>query len=223
MRLVDGDQRQLHAVQPFQNVWPQQGFGCDIEKVQRAVMNVAPQRAPLVGWQVRIERCRPHARLPQGRHLVGHERQQRRHDEPHAGPRDGGDLVAERLAAARRHQHEGVVAGNDMLDDARLRPPERIIAVDGLEDFEGSSVHWQASGITGTASIAVSPRSWSLMDISTRPPQQFRRRAESDPGCGTTVVPVPVPPCRAVPDRSQRPRQARRTAVPLPGRSLAAR
>ncbi len=95
------------------------------------------QRAPLVARQVRVERGRPHARLPQGRHLVGHQRQQRRHDKPHARSGDGGDLVAERLSAARRHQHEGVVAADDMLDDARLRSPERIVAVDGLEDFEG--------------------------------------------------------------------------------------
>src|SRR5690606_10392326 len=78
--------------------------------------------------------------------LDGHQRQQRRNDEPHAGANDRGNLVAERFTAARRHQHEGIVAGNDVLDDARLWSPERIIAINGLEDFEGGGGHGRQHG-----------------------------------------------------------------------------
>ena len=57
--------------------------------------------------------------------LVMHQRYQRRHNNRHAMarvlPRNGRDLVAERLAAARRHQHQRVAAVDDMVHDDRLR------------------------------------------------------------------------------------------------------
>ena len=43
-----------------------------------------------------------------------------------------GDLVAQRLAAAGRHQHERVAAGDDMLDDLLLAAPERGVAEDAV-------------------------------------------------------------------------------------------
>ena len=44
---------------------------------------------------------------PQRRHLVLHQRDQRRDDDARARADQRGDLVADRLAAAGRHQHEG--------------------------------------------------------------------------------------------------------------------
>ena len=63
VRLVDGDQRQLHPGEPFEHVRPQQRLGRDVEKVERARMDVAPQRLPLVGRKVGVERRGPHAGL----------------------------------------------------------------------------------------------------------------------------------------------------------------
>ena len=53
----------------------------------------------------------------QRRHLVFHQRDEGRDDETNAWTRQGWNLVAERLASAGRHQDEGVVAGNRVLDD----------------------------------------------------------------------------------------------------------
>ncbi len=38
---------------------------------------------------------------------------------------------------ACRHQHEGVITGDHMIDDLGLPPPKGVIAVNGLENFEG--------------------------------------------------------------------------------------
>jgi hypothetical protein len=53
-----------------------------------------------VPQQPEIERRRLHAGLPQRRHLVFHQRDQRRDDEADSQARERRDLVAERLAAA---------------------------------------------------------------------------------------------------------------------------
>jgi len=58
------------------------------------------------------ERRRLDAGQPERRHLVFHQRNQRRHDEADARPDQRRDLVAERLAAAGRHQDEGAVSGD---------------------------------------------------------------------------------------------------------------
>ncbi len=52
--------------------------------------------------------------------LVLHERDQRRDDDAGAGPDEGGDLIAKRLAAARRHQRQRIAAGDHGGDDVRL-------------------------------------------------------------------------------------------------------
>ena len=46
------------------------------------------------------------------------------------------DLVAQRLAAAGRHQHQGVAAGDDVVDDRLLVAAERVVAEDALEHLE---------------------------------------------------------------------------------------
>ena len=55
--------------------------------------------------------------------LILHQRDQRRHDDADARPHERGDLVAERLAAAGRHQHERVAAGRRR--GRRSRPARR--------------------------------------------------------------------------------------------------
>ena len=58
----------------------------------------------------RVEERRAHAELQQRRDLVLHQRDQRRDDDPGAGAHQRRDLVAQRLAAAGRHQHQRVAA-----------------------------------------------------------------------------------------------------------------
>ena len=71
------------------------------------------------------------ARTPssaQRRDLVLHQRDQRRHDDADAFAQQRRDLVAQRLAAAGRHQHQRVAAADDVLDDLGLLPAKRGIA-----------------------------------------------------------------------------------------------
>ena len=51
-------------------------------------------------------------------------------DDAGARPDQRRDLVAQRLAAAGRHEHERVAAADDVLDDLPLAAPERVVAED---------------------------------------------------------------------------------------------
>jgi len=62
--------------------------------------------------------------VAQLRHLVAHQRDQRRHHDGEAVAQQGRELVAQRLAAAGRHDGEHVVSGQDRLDDLGLAGPE---------------------------------------------------------------------------------------------------
>jgi hypothetical protein len=50
-------------------------------------------------------------------------------------------LVAKRLAAAGRHQHQRVAAGHNMIDDLGLMAAELVEAEDGAEDVERLARH----------------------------------------------------------------------------------
>ena len=56
---------------------------------------------------------------------------------PRAVPRNGGDLVAQALAAAGGHQHQRVAAGDHLVDDGGLRAAELLVAEDFVEDGLG--------------------------------------------------------------------------------------
>src|SRR5215210_9088817 len=73
-------------------------------------------------------------------HLVLHQADQRAHYEGDALPRtlhEGGDLVAQRLAAARGHDGEGVAAREHGGDGALLATPEALVAEDRGQDTLG--------------------------------------------------------------------------------------
>src|SRR3989338_9509509 len=72
-----------------------------------------------------------------GVHLVLHQRDQRRHHDCYAGLHQGRQLVAERLAAACRHQDDDVPACKNVVDYLFLRRVERGISEMLLEQFKG--------------------------------------------------------------------------------------
>ena len=133
MRLVDGDERDVDVGEPLQKIAAQQPLGTDVEQVE--FMGVQPRQHPAgrIGVQRGIVERRGHAVRLQGIHLVLHQRNQRRDDDADAGPVQRGDLVAERLAAAGRHQHEGVPSGDQFLDDRLLVRAESGIAEDAAQ------------------------------------------------------------------------------------------
>jgi hypothetical protein len=58
-------------------------------------------------------------------HLVLHQGDQRRDDQREVGPHQRGELVAERLARARRHHDQHVAVGQCGVDRLALARPER--------------------------------------------------------------------------------------------------
>jgi len=81
------------------------------------------------------------AYLAAGADLVVHQRDQGRDHHRHAVAgalaRDRRDLVAQRLAAARGHQHQRVAAVRHVVDDGGLGAAELVVAEDLVEDVGG--------------------------------------------------------------------------------------
>ena len=109
-------------------------------------------RASRVG--VGIEPLGGHARLLQRRHLVGHQRDQRRDDEAEAGPDQGGDLVAQALAAAGRQHGQRAAPGQHLADHAGLQAAEVGVTEGAAQDVARSlQVRGIARACTGMEGI----------------------------------------------------------------------
>ena len=92
------------------------------------------------GGQGGVEKGGVHARFVQGAHLVVHQRNQRRHHHRDALARtlacNGRDLVTERLAPARGHEHQRIAAGRHMVNDGLLRTAKGVVAKNFAQDRE---------------------------------------------------------------------------------------
>ena len=136
MRLVDCEERDRGLVEQVQAALRRQSLGGDVQQVEFTGEYSALDRAGRRGVQARVQELRAHAELRQCRHLVLHQRDQRRDDDRRAGTQQRGKLVAQRLAAAGRHQHQRVAAFDDVLDDFPLRAVERLVPEDAAEQVE---------------------------------------------------------------------------------------
>jgi hypothetical protein len=84
-----------------------------------------------------IKEGRAHAGLAQRRHLVLHERDQRRDDDARPGARDGRNLEAQGLAAAGGHEHQRIAAAHEGIDHLRLRRAEMLVAENAAQNMQG--------------------------------------------------------------------------------------
>ena len=105
--------------------------------MERALAHVALHLGGFRRRQRRIEIRRAHACLAQRINLILHQGDQGRDDNADAVAQQCGNLIAQRLAAARRHQDERVTSRHDAVDDRRLLATERAIAEHGLKNFKG--------------------------------------------------------------------------------------
>jgi hypothetical protein len=130
VRLVDDEQADPRVPDPLEEARRGEPLRRDVQQPQ-VTPRGALERAP-VGRRVLLGVDEPDVarRHPLDRlHLVLHQRDQRRHDEREVGPHQGGQLVAERLARARGHDHQHVAGrmGADYgLDGLPLPAPERL-------------------------------------------------------------------------------------------------
>ncbi len=121
MRLVDGHQRDPLPLQSRQGAAAEQPLRRDVDQVEPAGIQHPADLALFVRRLVGVHGRRRDAELAQGGHLVVHQRDQRRDDDGGAGAAQGGQLVADALAAAGRHQHQRVAAAQDVIDDRLLQ------------------------------------------------------------------------------------------------------
>jgi hypothetical protein len=97
--------------------------------------------ALLFGAEAGVEIGGGHAGLAQRVDLILHQRDQRRHHDAGALPQQRGNLVAQRLAAAGRHQHQRVATFAQVLDDGLLLAAETGITENALKQVEGGGIH----------------------------------------------------------------------------------
>ncbi len=128
MRLVDRDQRQRHAGEHLERLLLHEPLGRDVEKLQGRALEIGDHVLLLGTRECRVQERRPHARVAQRADLILHQRDQRRDHDADPVAQQRGDLVAERLAAAGRHQHERVAARFRCRDDRALLAAEGFVA-----------------------------------------------------------------------------------------------
>ena len=136
VRLVDGEQRKPGLREQAEAALGQQALGRDIQQIELAAPRAALDLRGLRPAQRRIEKRGAHPELGERRDLVLHQRDERRDHHPDAVAQQRGNLVAERLAAAGRHQDQRVAAAGDVLDDLGLVTAEGRVAEDLFEDRE---------------------------------------------------------------------------------------
>ena len=128
VRLVDGVERNLDLAQERHVVLLGQRFGCEVEQFGAAGQHVVAHLGHGGLVERRVEEMgdsRLGGEGAHGVHLVFHECDQGRDDDGHAVHDHGRQLIAERFAAARGHQHERVVPGQHVPDHRLLIAFER--------------------------------------------------------------------------------------------------
>ena len=121
MRLVDRKQRDLRLAEQAQTARGEQPLRRDIKQVEVARDQPSLDLRGLLRRQRRIQYRRVDAGLDQPRDLVAHQCDQGRDHDAAAVAQQGRQLVAQRLAAAGRHQDQAIAAIGDMADDLLLR------------------------------------------------------------------------------------------------------
>jgi hypothetical protein len=157
VRLVDREERDAPAFQQGGRGRHPQPLRRQVEQVQLAGQVHLLDRAALVGILGRVEEPGADAQRAQRVDLVLHEGDQRRDDDPDTGPHERRDLVAQRLAAAGRHEHQRVAARADVLHDRLLLAAEGVVAEDPPQDVQrgGGRVGEHAPRIGGAAAPTV--------------------------------------------------------------------
>ena len=122
--LVDREQRHFGGGEERHGVGAGEPLGGHVKEPQVAGGDAVQDVAVLVEIIGRVEARGGNAGGRELRHLVAHQRDQRRHHHGEAAAHDRGQLIAQRLARAGRHDGEDVAPVEDCLDDLGLPGPE---------------------------------------------------------------------------------------------------
>ncbi len=133
VRLVDGQQRDIHALQAQAERIRGQTLGCDIEKLHVAVGAVVQRYVDAARIHARMDGHGGYAARPQAVDLILHKGDERRDDYAQTLAGHRRQLVEQRLAAAGGHQCERVAPRQHRLDDLALHRAERLVAPPPLQ------------------------------------------------------------------------------------------
>ena len=118
VRLINGEQADFHLPYQAQKPLVVEAFGRDIKQFQRAGAHIGGHLLRFLRRQRRVQAGGADAVTAQKIYLVFHQGDERRHDKRDAFEGQGGQLVAQRFAAARRKHgqrralpHQGVNHG----------------------------------------------------------------------------------------------------------------
>ena len=130
VRLVDRQQAHIGALEQAERIRLGQALRRNVQEPQVGTSD-AVEDLPVLGMVVcRVEARGGNSVGAQLRHLIAHQRDQRRYHYGEAAAQDCRQLIAQRLATAGRHHGEHVAAGEDGTDDLVLARPERREAED---------------------------------------------------------------------------------------------
>ena len=120
MRLINGKQADGLLVEKTQKAVGNQAFRRDIKQFQTALGKFVGNLARLICRRAAVDCRRFNPGHMQAGHLVVHQRNQRRYDNRHAFAHQRRNLVTQRLAPTRRHQHHQTLAAGQSIDDSLL-------------------------------------------------------------------------------------------------------
>jgi len=112
VRLVNGDQRGLALGQHLGEAWHSKALRGDEHELQSPVQIVAAGLARSQAVEARVHARDSAAEVGELGRLVVHQGDQGADDQRRPAARQGGELIAKRLAGARRHHQQDVPAGN---------------------------------------------------------------------------------------------------------------
>ena len=142
VRFVDGEQGQLagfgERVEHGQRAVEQQAFRGDVDEVELAAEDRLFDRLRFAPVEGGVEAGGLDAELGQRIDLVLHQGDEGRNDHGAARAEQGGNLVAQALAAAGGHENQGIAAAGDMADDLGLFAAKGRVAEDVTQDAEGA-------------------------------------------------------------------------------------
>ncbi len=129
MRLVDGDEPEVHAVELVGDARAE-SLGRRVHELELTTPEGADTLVSLLRREARVEEGGANSHLLQRVHLVLHQRDERRHDQRGSPEHPSGDLERDRLPRARRHDPDAIATGEHGVDDLLLARAELRVAED---------------------------------------------------------------------------------------------
>ena len=134
MRLVHRDETHFHISEFEAEELGVDAFGRKVEELVLAEDDVVEFSVDLLSRKSRVNGRGADVSAAEVLHLVFHERNERRDDQARALHHECRHLEGDALAAAGGHEAEGVVAGEEAVDDLALDAAKIVVAPFGFQD-----------------------------------------------------------------------------------------